>query len=340
MSKNEIQKLIGGYATGSLTEEERRQLFDAALEDQELFDALQGEQALKALLDDPATREAVRAAAASDYRPPLNADERRWFRRAWVWASGAAVVAAAAVLLVVMIQLGRQPAAVTRVAVVHKELSPAPMTPPAQPAASAPAVRRLPAKKQAPVAPAEAVPEPPVAVAENTAPPAPSPAAPPASAGRLDSQQQVVGGHQQNFAPALQNQVQSTGTATVFRPQMAKSARAATVTSQLALQAPQVFRFARRMEDGSYQDLPGDTVFHAGETIRVTFIPRASGPVVLAEWDAQRSSWNQIFPAAGETVQVTAREPYTIPFDIVLKSGERLRVTVDSLPAEMSILIR
>ena len=40
MNREEIQKLIGGYATGSLTDDERRLLFEAALDDQDLFDAL------------------------------------------------------------------------------------------------------------------------------------------------------------------------------------------------------------------------------------------------------------------------------------------------------------
>ena len=47
MTRDEIRGLIGGYATGSLSEAERRTLFEAALDDQELFDELAREQALK-----------------------------------------------------------------------------------------------------------------------------------------------------------------------------------------------------------------------------------------------------------------------------------------------------
>ena len=39
MNREDIQKLLGGYATGTLTPEEQQALFSAALEDQELFDA-------------------------------------------------------------------------------------------------------------------------------------------------------------------------------------------------------------------------------------------------------------------------------------------------------------
>src|ERR1017187_5907752 len=56
MSREEIQKLRGGYATDTLSEAERRALFEAAIEDQELFDALAKEQALRDVLHDPSAR--------------------------------------------------------------------------------------------------------------------------------------------------------------------------------------------------------------------------------------------------------------------------------------------
>ena len=52
----EIRHLLGGYATGTLTDDERERLFAAALDDQALFDALAEEQPLKDLLDDPESR--------------------------------------------------------------------------------------------------------------------------------------------------------------------------------------------------------------------------------------------------------------------------------------------
>ena len=50
MSPEDIKKLLGGYATGTLTAAEQQALFAAALEDQELFDALASEQPLRDLL--------------------------------------------------------------------------------------------------------------------------------------------------------------------------------------------------------------------------------------------------------------------------------------------------
>ncbi len=56
MKPEDIRKLLGGYATGTLTESERDLLFAAALEDQALFDALADEESLRVLLSDAEVR--------------------------------------------------------------------------------------------------------------------------------------------------------------------------------------------------------------------------------------------------------------------------------------------
>jgi hypothetical protein len=92
MSKEEIRKLLGGYATNTLTASERSALFEAALDDQELFDALQQEQALKDVLADPRARAEIRQAL--DRPRPKRAP---W----WSWGGAIATVAAAVVLVAV-----------------------------------------------------------------------------------------------------------------------------------------------------------------------------------------------------------------------------------------------
>ena len=62
MKPEEIRNLLGGYASGILSDEEKRILFGAALEDQSLFEALADEQALKEVLDDPESRGYLREA--------------------------------------------------------------------------------------------------------------------------------------------------------------------------------------------------------------------------------------------------------------------------------------
>src|ERR1700733_4520850 len=93
MSREETRKLLGGYATGSLTEAERTALFEAALEDQDLFDELAGEQVLKEVLDEPGARQRLIAAL----------DPRRR-HRAWLWVTAAATLAVAVVIGIVVSQ--------------------------------------------------------------------------------------------------------------------------------------------------------------------------------------------------------------------------------------------
>ena len=91
---DEIRKLLGGYATNTLTETERRTLFEAALDDQELFDALQKEQALRDLLDDPVSRVQIRQAL--DKPAPA-----AWWSRWWTWTAAASAVAAVVLIVAV-----------------------------------------------------------------------------------------------------------------------------------------------------------------------------------------------------------------------------------------------
>ncbi len=85
MNLRDLEKLLGGYAAGTLTDAEQQALCDAALHDQVLFEALLREQPLRDLLSDPAARERLLAAVDP---PP---------RRAWRWRPVAAVLAMAAI---------------------------------------------------------------------------------------------------------------------------------------------------------------------------------------------------------------------------------------------------
>lgn len=102
MAEMDLEKLLGGFATDTLTPEERQALFTAALNDQQLFNTLADEQALKELLADPAVRRrllqtleqtnASRAAGALFWLD--------WFRRpsGLGWAGGLAAASLAVVL--------------------------------------------------------------------------------------------------------------------------------------------------------------------------------------------------------------------------------------------------
>ncbi|HLK48456.1 MAG TPA: hypothetical protein VKT49_09990 [Bryobacteraceae bacterium] len=102
MSRDEIQKLLGGYATGTLTPAERDALFAAALEDQDLFDSLAREEALRELLQDPAAKARLRGAL----EPRPAAPYWNWLRRA-AWAIPAVGLAAIIVVFVMQRQASR-----------------------------------------------------------------------------------------------------------------------------------------------------------------------------------------------------------------------------------------
>lgn len=82
MSGEDIRKLLGGYATDTLSADEQEALFEAALHDEKLFAALADEHALREMLSDPGNRAAVLRA--------LEPQTRGWGWR-WMVPMGIAV---------------------------------------------------------------------------------------------------------------------------------------------------------------------------------------------------------------------------------------------------------
>lgn len=74
MKRDEWMPLLSGYATGTLSAEERSRLLAAALEDQQLFDALADEEALRELLSDAENRGYLREALAESDDAPQNGE--------------------------------------------------------------------------------------------------------------------------------------------------------------------------------------------------------------------------------------------------------------------------
>jgi hypothetical protein len=152
MSREDIQKLLGGYATGTLTSEEQQALFEAALDDQELFDALAREQSLRDLLQDPGAR--AHLLAALDDRP------EPWYRKRWLMSVTYVTPLLAGIIGVSVVTLwmrtGRHPAPPPLVAVLKQAASPAAVEP------AAPELR-----KQAPARAVSRRPQPPASQAEE-----------------------------------------------------------------------------------------------------------------------------------------------------------------------------
>jgi hypothetical protein len=157
MPSDDIRDLIGRYATGSLSEEEKSRLFAAALDDQELFDELTAESQIKELISEPGVHDRLRVALTPQKDPqkkPVTG---------WIWG----VAATAALSVVMIVFFARQPkhetvAVLKDAAIGTPAPAPAPVSPPSQPPASvASAARELRRYKSAP--PSEVVAQPPVA---------------------------------------------------------------------------------------------------------------------------------------------------------------------------------
>ncbi len=115
MKHAEAEKLLGGYATGTLTGDERRRLFAAALGHQDIFDALMDEEALRELLADPAAKAQLLVALAPVATPRI---VPFWRRTGVLGAAASLIVAATAGLAYLrspqsMPPLARQEAAPT-----------------------------------------------------------------------------------------------------------------------------------------------------------------------------------------------------------------------------------
>jgi hypothetical protein len=133
VTRDEIRRAIGSYATGSLTEGERKALYEAALEDQELFDELAGEHAFKQILEEPGAKTRL-IAALSEPEPDGRSLPRA---RAWRWVT-VAMVAASVVIAVLMGRarfLPKAPVEVARAISVAPQDAPEPAPPPPTPAA-------------------------------------------------------------------------------------------------------------------------------------------------------------------------------------------------------------
>jgi len=108
MKDEDIQNLLGGFATGTLTESERELLFGAALHNQELFNALADEEALREFIADPASRRRLLQALQQPPEPGFAQHLTGWMRRPAIWAVAGSVMAA--LMVTVAIRQSRPPA--------------------------------------------------------------------------------------------------------------------------------------------------------------------------------------------------------------------------------------
>lgn len=294
MSRDEIQKLLGGYATDTLNEAERRALFEAALEDQELFDALAKDQALRDVLREPAARRQLIAALGPE-REPFGARAWRWWRQPAALAMAGGL---AGVLIVTSIVFRPAKRVVRPEAIVADAI--APRSPAPMPAAP-PAVKQAP-KAMRPAARAAKVFQRDVAAANQPAASAPLPAPPvlpPAAAPSSASEPLATGGVQS--AADAQHPAAETGKPSETRfnavgalPQARLKRAAAGFTATPGIE----YSLLAKGADGSYSPLPAGSVLHAGDSVRLRVAPGSAG--FLRLYEHAGAGWNLI---AGQRVE-------------------------------------
>lgn len=377
MKNDEVQRLLGGYATNSLTEAERKELFEAALEDQELFDALQREQALKDLLSDEITRAQVRLAL----RGGGGSSPRPWLGRWWTWGLAGSAVAVASVAIVLLVNRP-EPAlnknvelAMARKPVETDALSAS--SGGAQSEAAAPAKRegpgdmmrrmaraqmekrvesKRPAKEEATHLVGDrkdmaAPPPPPPAPAAASPPPAQEPA-------QLADQNQVQFARQAQTQTGSQQQVQALGTGqpAANAPRDQERAQAATqgqlsaaragvsggvggfVSAPAALKASTLtYSVLKKDETGAYTKVEPSTAVREGDSVRLMVSPSTPGFLNLYERDS-KGEWKRLFPPAG--IKVNANTPIVVPPQAIdVKDEEQLRLVLSPEPVTMDAAV-
>lgn len=128
MKPQDVEKLLGGYATETLTEAERKALLEAALANQELFDALAEEEALRELLSDSRCRRQLLALLGAKPEPVY----RRflaWLGRPAAWGALAGSAAAVVLLAGIVMRVHRPAMEPARTPARPAEVAPAPAVP-------------------------------------------------------------------------------------------------------------------------------------------------------------------------------------------------------------------
>jgi hypothetical protein len=263
MSREEVQKLLGGYATGTLTRDEQRALFEAALEDQQLFDALAKEQALREILDDPFARRQLLEA--------LDPAREPFWVVAWRWLPRPAVLAAAGGLagaLIVAGLLWRRPTKPVRPEAVVAELRqpqpPAVATVSPKEFAAPRHPRKRPTHLPAPPAlrsATAAVPAPPPAPA-TAAPRVQPPPPPPAAAPPAPAESVMLGG-------------------LASKTEMKRASAAAPAPGNLGVR----YGLLVKRPDGDFVPARLDAILQPGDAVRLRIEPNNNGYAYLFQRD-------------------------------------------------------
>ena len=349
MSREEIEKLLGGYATGTLTGEERDALFAAALEDQVLFDLLAREEPLRELLEDPLAKARLRRALEESAVPWY----RAWLRPALL---GALVTGMAVVAVVVERQAARRPG----VAILARAPRPVLPVPVPSPLPQALEKREVPQ----PGRPGEAKPADLQAVPTSVAPDRPlSVPAPPAavagqsaSAGPAQALEGRIGRTVGVSLPSLQDayelfygsRLQPALGPNLFRSGQQSGSPAAAGARVGGRALPQAlhlgvrYRVLRRLPDRSFAGISSDQELDAKDEVRVLIESNDDGYLSVIERTPDRT-WRGVV-----LDRIARMQPYTVPatgvltfeaarpIELFIQVSRQPLTTEDRAPAEGS----
>lgn len=375
---DDVRKLLGGYATGTLSDDEKKALFDAAIHDDALFAALADEDALKEILDDSSVRARL-LQATEEPRFTVIGSLREWFEA----PKSKALVATGAVLLAVIgFQQARQTQNEPKSSITAELRRPTPEQPVAPEAAPQQNPRALiqneanldrspsvSTRRQAPASvattPNAAAPKAEGAIVGNverevdeqkrvavsqSAPP-PPPAAAPAPT--------IVAPAEKMAAVATESVEVSTGAG--FR---AATPARASADSSSALRAferaagtsvtPLRYELLRRDAAGSFQAVPPDYLFTPGDVVRLRISSTRNGVVGISTNTANTTSahvvpantWTEVPQNGGVTITadtarlVVAFAPAEPPTSRLLDSAEVRAKQSGPTPVSLEIPIR
>ncbi|HXG32758.1 MAG TPA: hypothetical protein VNJ11_05290 [Bryobacteraceae bacterium] len=344
MRLDRLGRLLSGYAAGTLSDEERRLLFEAALEDQAVFNALAREQSLKELLDDPAARQ-VLLDALQNFEPSLRQRMLSWVLGPRVWAAAGC---GAAVVLAVALLLSERPEPPRQIALRREAPAPA-VEVKAPERGAAPAVTESPARRGAErqtIAAAESSRAAAREELRSTAELSPGRRGAPAPAAA------AVGERSRMASPAvLPLPAAPPPAALVATPVPPRTAEQTAPPEALGV------TLYRRAPEGEEVPISLDTVLHAGDGIRVSVLAPADGilTVILEEGGVRRPLFRgavrkgerRLIPEGGPVV--VGSEPGDRRLVLVLGSPELspqaggvkvLSATDVSLPITVEIPLR
>ncbi len=340
MKPGEIEKLLGGYATGTLTGDEEKLLFEAALHDQNLFDALAHEQSLKDVFDDPVSRQAL-LASLNETAPAWKERYFGWLRRPWPLAF-AGVAALATLTVAVLVNVDRhqfyskEAAAVPQHAdqvpasAKSKQVEPPPsldkaeskplrakkIPSPDQPKEVSAQPRKLESPPAAPITESTPVPEsrrsdkPASAagtvIADTRAKSVPAPT----DSSLKDAKKETDAKKEEDVAGARRE----TETA---KSQLARPASAfAPPVMKAPAPAPQ-YEILKVGADGNAQDVSRQTIFNPGDLIRLRIIPAENGYLHVV----RRSDGVEQQISSADAPYVNKGVPYVLPATGAIQLG-------------------